>query len=240
MGVRLQRKKPKNLLLSIIYRLHKILPLSAKKKLKLYLDLEWIFDRLSHETSFHVFNEDSHPVRTHSIDYLKSRISSEHKVLDLGCKYGEISFALSHIAREVVGIDYSASSIQIAKKKHQNENLSFLEADAKEYLANTNEKFDVLILSHIIEHLDEVEKFLGDFIPYFKYVYVEVPDFNKTYLNEYRKLLDQKLIYSDTDHVSEFDRFELIEILENAGLQILDATFAFGIQKVWCANKSNS
>lgn len=237
MGVKLKREKSRNFWLSLLYRIHNILPLSSKKKLSLYLDMEWIFDRLAHETSFRVFNEKEHPIRIHTINYLRTKISSEHKVLDLGCKYGEITYAISEMAKEVIGIDYSASSIKIAKEKHQNNNLTFIVADAIEYLNSTENKFDVLILSHILEHIDEPKKFLSDFTTFFNYVYIELPDFNKSYLNEYRRLTDQKLIYTDTDHVSEFDRYELNEIIEFAGLQIVEAEYAFGIQKVWCKNK---
>lgn len=234
MGVKLKRKKGRNVLLSVIYRLHKLLPLSQKKKLSLYLDLEWIFDRLAHETSFRVFDENEHPIRMHTLNYLKSKISNEHTVLDLGCKYGEITFALSEVAHKVVGIDYSNAAIVIAKDKFQRDNLSFVEADARKYLENTSEKFDVLVLSHILEHLDAPEEFLNQFIKHFNYVYIELPDFNKTYLNEYRRLTNSQLIYTDTDHVSEFDRYELNAILQKVGLKVLDAEYAFGIQKVWC------
>jgi len=240
MGVKLKREKNRNFWLSFLYRIHRILPLSSKKKLSLYLDMEWIFDRLAHETSFKVFSEKEHPIRVHTINYLQSKISSGHKVLDLGCKYGEITYAISNMAKEVVGIDYSESSIKIAKEKHQNENLRFVVADAIGYLKATNNSFDVLVLSHILEHIDEPQKFLSDFVPFFKYVYIELPDFNKTYLNEYRRLNNQKLIYTDTDHVSEFDRYELEEIIDSAGLKIVEAKYAFGIQKVWCKNNLHS
>ena len=46
MGVTFKRKKKKNLLLSLIYRLNKIPILSKKKKFELLLNLEWIFERL--------------------------------------------------------------------------------------------------------------------------------------------------------------------------------------------------
>ena len=237
MGVKLKREKSRNFWLSLLYRIHRILPISVEKKLSLYLDMEWIFDRLAHETSFKVFSEKEHPIRIHTIEYLQTKISAEHKVLDLGCKYGEITYAISEMAHEVIGIDYSATSIQIAKDKHKNDNLTFVVADAIDYLKAAENKFDVLVMSHILEHIDDPEKFLSDFVPFFKFVYIELPDFNKTYLNEYRKLTKQKLIYTDTDHVSEFDRHELKAVIDSAGLKIEEAEYAFGIQKVWCKNK---
>ena len=105
MGLKLSRKKQRNLLLTIIYRLHKLVPLSSKRKLKLYLDLEWIFDRLSHETSFSYYNEDEHPVRVQSKDFILNQISASHNVLDLGCKYGNMAHYISKKANSVVGLE---------------------------------------------------------------------------------------------------------------------------------------
>ena len=69
MGIQVPREKPRSLLLSLLYRLLK-LPLPSKAKFKLFLNLEWIFDRLSHEMSFRVYRADNHPVRLFSKAFL--------------------------------------------------------------------------------------------------------------------------------------------------------------------------
>jgi SAM-dependent methyltransferase len=234
MGIKLKREKKRNLLLSILFRVHKLLPLRSEKKLKLYLDLEWIFDRLAHETSFRVYKEAEHPVRTYSLRFIMKHIQPDSTVLDLGCKYGNISFAIAQKAKQVVGIDYDGQAIKTAQNTYQQENLSFVVADALEYLKKQERKFNVLILSHILEHIDQPKAFLSSYAPYFNDIYIEVPDFNKTYLNEYRKDLGNDLVYTDTDHVSEFDRFELQDLVEACGLKITKAEYLFGIQKIWC------
>ena len=237
MGIKLQRQKKRNLLLSIIYRIHKVLPISSKKKLKLYLDLEWIFDRLSHETSFKYYDEEQHPVRVNSKKFILNRIQENHIVLDLGCKYGNMSNYISKKAKKVVGIDFDQKAIQIARETYQQANLVFEVEDALTYIEKQVFNFDVLILSHILEHLDKPKEFLASFARHFKLIYIELPDFNKTYLNLYRQKTENDLVYTDTDHISEFDRFELSELISECGLKIIDEEYIFGIQKIWCTIK---
>lgn len=234
MGITTPRKKPRNLLLSILYRVHKVLPMGAQRKLRLYLDLEWIFDRLAMEMSFTHYGPDQHVFRQQAKHFLQHHIRSDSAVLDLGCAKGDMSAMLASMAREVVGVDHDTAAIAQARNTHQRPNLTFHDSDALVYLKKDPKRFDVLILSHILEHLDDPEEFLKTFKDYFTHIYIELPDFDKTYLNQYRKELGVKLIYTDDDHVSEFDRFELRAILDRAGIHIEESEYRFGIQRLWC------
>lgn len=50
MGLKLKRNKKRNWLLSILYKINASwFFLTSEKKLRLYLDLAWIFSRLAHE-----------------------------------------------------------------------------------------------------------------------------------------------------------------------------------------------
>ena len=120
MGIKLHRKKKRTLLLSFIYRMNKLLVfISPKNKLRLFLDLEWIFDRLAHEETEKIYPPSENPLRTYSINFIKKRINENSIVCDMGCKYGHMSYLLADIAKEVVGIDYDLSAINIANKNYQ-------------------------------------------------------------------------------------------------------------------------
>lgn len=239
MGLHLKRNKKKILLLSIIYRLSKLLfMVSSKKKLNLYLNLEWIFDRLAHEESFKNFETDNHPLRIFSLDFIQKQISPLDNVLDLGCNLGEISNKIAEFSNQVVGVDYNNDLITIAKTKYKKPNLNFICTDAFSYLEKTNEKFDVIILSHILEHIDNPEMFLKKCIPYAKKIFIELPDFEKTYLNYYRSAMNNKLNYTDVDHIWEFNRTELFSLINGVGLKVIDCEFKFGVIKVWCETTS--
>jgi SAM-dependent methyltransferase len=233
MGIKIKRIKPRQMLASVLYRLRK-LPLSNRSKFKLFLNLEWIFNRLSHELSFEVYNSQNHPWRKRSLDFILDFVQPEQTVLDLGCARGEITHVIAEKAKNTIGVDHSQEFIDIAQKNHRQENLEFLCMDAIDYLKNTDKTFDILILSHILEHIDEPKAFLETFKNFFRYIYVEVPDFDGTPLNHYRKDLNLPLIYSDNDHVSEFDRYELQDLFEQCNLRVLRSNYIFGVQTYWC------
>lgn len=234
MGIKLSRKKSRSLLLTSIYRLQKLLPLTQKAKLKLYLNLEWIFNMLAHEMSFKHYSSKTHPVRVFSKKFILTHVNINHVVLDVGCSTGDLSQIISEHAKEVVGIDYDYNKIGIAKQKHKKNNLTFLHGEALEFLNTSKKQFDVLVLSHILEHLDDPKSFLLNFKDHFKCIYIELPDFDRYYLNHYRKELNLNLIYSDSDHISEFDREDLRILLKECQLKILDEEYRYGIQKLWC------
>jgi SAM-dependent methyltransferase len=234
MGIKLKRQKPRNFLLSFFYRLDRLIPLSSRKKIRLYLNLEWIFDRLAHEASFKVYAPHEHPIRTKSASFILQQIRPGSIVLDLGCDLGDIAYIIAGKAKEVVGIDYSERAINIAKQRYNRPNLSFVHGEALEYLGSNQKKFDTLILSHILEHLDEPEQFLRKFKDFFEQIYIELPDFDRHYLNQYRLDLGLELVYSDNDHVSEFDRYELNTMLEKCNIEVIRSEYMYGVQKLWC------
>ncbi len=234
MGLKFKRKKERHLLLSLIYRLNKMMPFPTKKKFKLFLDLAWIFHRLAHEASFRYYKEESHPIRNKEQDFLLQEIKPTDRVLDLGCKHGYISSIIADKAKLVVGIDYDAVAIANAQNAHSKNNLKFIVGDANKHLEETNERYEVLILSHVIEHLDEPFKLLKQIAPLFERIYIEVPDYQASLLNEYRKDLNVKLQYLDADHIYEFDRSDLHQGLKNAGIDPIKSNYIYGVQKLWC------
>jgi SAM-dependent methyltransferase len=237
MGIKVKRKKPRMFWASLMYRLHKILPLSGRTKNKLYLNMAWMFDRLSSEMSYKKYAVENHPVRIFQKQFIQKHIEESYTVLDLGCSAGEITNMIAEKARKVIGIDYSKSDIERAKTNHQKSNLAFYHGEALEFLTNNKENFDVLILAHILEHLDNPREFMNAFKNYFRFIYIELPDFDKSFLNHYRKDLNMKLNYTDDDHVSEFDRDELENLLAECHIEIVESVYKFGIQQLWCKVK---
>ncbi len=235
MGLKLNRKKDKNILLSIFYKLFKLFTfIKPQKRLNFFLTMEWIFDRLAHEESFKVFSYDNHPIRIHTLNFIKKNIDTTDSVLDLGCNTGEISNAISNYASKVVGIDYNSQAIKTAKELFQKNNLEFINTDAFEYLAQSDFKFDIIILSHILEHIDNPKSFLEKCKAFTRKIYIELPDFDKTYLNQYRITTKNPLNYTDADHIWEFDREDMKLLIAEAGMKILESDYRFGVMKIWC------
>lgn len=232
MSLKFTRQKDRHFLLSFFYKLDKLLPFSQKIKLKLYLDLEWIFERLAHEKSFRAFAD--HPVRLQSFRFLRNFLLPSHNVLDLGCGTGDLSHMIAAHTKAVVGVDHNKQLIEVAEKRFSAPNLQFISTDAFEFLQGNSDKFDVLILSHLLEHLEKPEDLISTYKQFFEFIYIEVPDFERSHLNVYRKHLNTKLIYSDSDHIWEFDREDMAKLIGSTGLSILAEEYKLGVQKFWC------
>ena len=87
MGVKIKREKERVLLASLLYRLIK-LPLSDRAKFKLFLNIEWMFDRLIHELSHKIYDQENHPLKKQALKFILDCIKPEDMVLDLGCSTG--------------------------------------------------------------------------------------------------------------------------------------------------------
>jgi len=73
----------------------------------------------------------------------------EGKVLDLGCGSGELLKELKEKGFECYGVEMDKNAVEICRKN----NLKVIQGDIQEYIKKINAKFDVIILSHGLEHL---------------------------------------------------------------------------------------
>jgi ubiquinone/menaquinone biosynthesis C-methylase UbiE len=80
----------------------------------------------------------------------QSLVAPGQSVLELGCAHGDLLAALNPALG--VGVDFSEEMIRIASRRHPN--LRFVQADAHEL--NLSEKFDVIILSGLVNDLWDV------------------------------------------------------------------------------------
>ena len=89
------------------------------------------------------------------IDILKSQKEIESStVLDVGCASGEFSVMLSSIVKNVIGIDSSAKSIELASSKNNKENIDYFHCDIKQFKSSGITdvyEFDVII-AHMLFH----------------------------------------------------------------------------------------
>ena len=77
------------------------------------------------------------------------------RVVDLGCGWGTISFALAREGREVVGVDFAQAAVDICRKRLEKEsggNLRFVRADARSTGLPGGE-WDLVVAADLVEHL---------------------------------------------------------------------------------------
>ena len=87
------------------------------------------------------------------------RRKSQLKILEIGCSYGYLSYALHKSGFDVKALDIAEGAINFAKKNFGD---FFYNLDIKEFLKQTDEKFDLIIATEVIEHLKDPNNFLRD------------------------------------------------------------------------------
>jgi len=91
-------------------------------------------------------------------NFQKETMRSNLRILDVGCGNGNISIPLASLGFEVTGVDVDSKSINKARMKNKFYNAQFVTQNI--YQFNTNNKFDIVICSEIIEHLSNPLLFL--------------------------------------------------------------------------------
>lgn len=87
-------------------------------------------------------------------DTLLKTLPAGARVLDVGCGNGVISRHLGGLGYNVLGIDISEKTIENAKALTKLPNVTFLQKSAEELVAS-GEKYDAVICSEVLEHLQE-------------------------------------------------------------------------------------
>lgn len=233
------RKKKRVYVSSIIYRCGKLLPLSSRCKFILFSNLAWIFRRMAFENSHLLHNNLSYVVVTKKLKFIQNGLNANDVVLDLGCADGWIANFIAKFSKHCVGVDHNLRLISEAQKKYQLENLAFICDDAVNYLSKSNNRFDALILSHILEHLDNPTDFLKQFQRYFDKFYIEVPDNDQDEHSYLRVACGFEPLYNDADHIWEFGRSNVFKIFSDLKFEVISSEFTHGVMRFWVKTSKN-
>jgi len=164
-----------------------------KKSQKLSRFLVSIFIRL-HNYSYHkiseyagYLNNDIHPKHTitNYHKFFLENINKEDRILDIGCGNGFLSYDLALKAKLVVGIDIKNYNIDDANKRYKRNNLKFIVGDATIY--DFKERFDKIVLSNVLEHIENRISFLEKIRKIANIVILRVPMENRDWLTIYKK-----------------------------------------------------
>jgi 2-polyprenyl-3-methyl-5-hydroxy-6-metoxy-1,4-benzoquinol methylase len=82
---------------------------------------------------------------------------SNLKILEIGCGYGYLSYSLNQKGFDVKALDIAKAAILFAK---ENFGAFYYNMTIKEFWEKTNEKFDLIISTEVIEHLENPNDFL--------------------------------------------------------------------------------
>jgi SAM-dependent methyltransferase len=214
------RAKPRSLSISLAYRAKRLAQkvFGPRRLLRFCLNASWLLRRFAHE-----LNADAVAVipptgsSERALAIIRQWLPPHGSVLDIGCGVGHWCRLVAPYAASVVGIDYSAESLERARKMTSDSNVEYRLGDVTKDL--TDERFDVALLFHVIEHIDDVDALLQPLHRLASTLVVGVPDFESDHLNAVRLRLGCPY-YSDADHVREYTQNLLQHHLERNGWHV--------------------
>jgi ubiquinone biosynthesis O-methyltransferase len=186
---------------------------------------------------------------------LKGSLPANGRILDVGCGNGVISRHLGRLGYNVLGVDVSDKTIEMAKAIDPMPNVVFMKKSAEELVAS-GEKYDAVICSEVLEHLDNPDsllKVLAASLTDNGKLIITVPNGNgpretlvtKPVLNMRRKnnwlwkaivRIKKLLGYSGTTVQSAADNLDHIQFFSRADLERLSQSHGFKITGFGKAN----
>lgn len=143
-------------------------------------------------------------------------------ILDIGCGVGSVDFYLAEEGNRVVGIDISKnainSAIKTAKVLKKMSNPKFIVGDIEKL--NFKNKFDVVICSEVLEHLDDDENAVISIRDALKYHGILIASSPSTNAPLY-KLGLLKNFDQEVGHVRRYSPESLRQLIQNNGFKII-------------------
>lgn len=189
-----------------------------------------------------IYGKGEHPKHrlTKYHDFFCDNIGPQKNVLDIGCGYGAVSrsIAKKNPSCTVTGVDRNPERLAQAEVENAYSNLSFIEADV--CMTMPTKKYDVIVLSNVLEHIDDRVDFLQSILSKTeaKAVLIRVPNFERDWTIPLRKEINVGY-FSDEEHFIEHTMDELMHELREAGLNPVTVTTLWG--EIWarCERTAN-
>lgn len=161
-------------------------------------------------------------------DFFINNTNSNDIILDIGCGNGYNTYKIAGKVKSVVGIDIDEDNIRLARKNFKKDNIEYIRGDATSY--KFNKKFDVIILSNVLEHLKDRIKFLKKIRDLSKKILIRVPLFDRSWLVLYKKEFDVEYRL-DSTHYIEYTVKSFLDELRNSGIEEVAYFIHFG--EIW-------
>jgi SAM-dependent methyltransferase len=167
-------------------------------------------------------------------DFFVNRVMQGERVLDVGCGHGELAQDVAARAGAVVfGMDINEKSISVARERHPHPDVTYQIGNVLHDLPDDT-RFDVIILSNVLEHLpgrpDFLRQLVERYIP--KRLLIRVPCYDR----DWRVPLQEELQIDyrlDPTHEIEYTQAVFREEIEQAGLEIDELQVIWG--EIWAA-----
>lgn len=165
-------------------------------------------------------------------DFFLSNIEPGDVVLDVGCGSGSVAYDIAKKVNSVVGIDIDKDKIRDAKKYFLLDNIEYIYGDIISW--PFRQKFDVIILSNVLEHIEDRIELFKKIEELGRKFLIRVPMINRSWVVLYKKELGIEYRLDRTHFIEyTFDKFK--KEMEEAGLKITQYSIQFG--EIWAVVK---
>jgi ubiquinone/menaquinone biosynthesis C-methylase UbiE len=171
-------------------------------------------------------------------DFFVERIRHGERVLDVGCGTGEVAYDVAARTEAfVVGIDIEPDKIERARQRHPHQRVEYRIGDVLSDL--TEESFDVILLSNVLEHLPERPIFLRRVqqLTHPSRILIRVPCFER----DWRVPLKRELGVEwrlDVTHETEYTIESFADEMAEANLRIIHQEVRWG--EIWAETVPNA
>lgn len=167
-------------------------------------------------------------------EWFKEQVQPGQHVLDIGCNAGDLSKAMADGGARVTGIEINPQAVQQAKNVYRDMNLSFIHADALSFDYGTLDVQDTVVLSNVLEHIEDRPGFIRKLISQVNWdsdkaqrFLIRVPRRDRDWVT----LIKAKIgvyYFSDPTHFIEYELEELEAELVAAGLKVISHECRYG------------
>ncbi len=171
--------------------------------------------------------------------FFLDRLRPGETVLDVGCGASAYLLWMAELGCRVTGCDINPARVAQASTLMSHPNLRFEVRDVTSQPPPGNQRFDVAICSHVIEHLDDPIALLASLRQHASRLFVAVPPLN----NRWQKVMFQDLGLlwkDDEDHRREYTPELLREQLAAAGWRVIELHAGVDIKAVCVPDTENS
>jgi ubiquinone/menaquinone biosynthesis C-methylase UbiE len=95
-------------------------------------------------------------------DYLTTVLPTEggQRAVDLGCGTGRHAMLLAGRYQQVLAVDVSAPMLEFARRRRPSAAITYQQRDLREVRADTNGTFDLVVSTHALHHVEDLEQTL--------------------------------------------------------------------------------